>query len=141
MTVFPGNQAFAVPGWQHGDASIRRSRLHIQAAMFLFPLDRQATQSQIVRITSPEGCKERPDALKSDRSHAIVLLNMGQLSAQVVSGHYEGLLIGAAPSKRTLTGHYENYTGLDEASGKARSSCIFYLRGLMTGEPPYQIET
>jgi hypothetical protein len=70
-----------------------------------------------------------------------VLFNVGQLWAQVASGDYEGLLIGIDPKSGSITGYYENFTGLDEASGKPRFSCIFYLKGSMEGAPPYKIET
>ncbi|MBF0526001.1 MAG: hypothetical protein HQK56_13000 [Deltaproteobacteria bacterium] len=69
------------------------------------------------------------------------LLNVGQLQAQVSSGDYEGLLIGINPADGTITGYYENYTGLDQASGQPLFSCIFYLRGSMKGAGPYKIET
>ncbi|MBF0551947.1 MAG: hypothetical protein HQK60_15610 [Deltaproteobacteria bacterium] len=70
-----------------------------------------------------------------------LLVNVGQLQAQVASGDYEGLLIGIDPAKGTITGYYENYTGLDEASGQPLFSCIFYLRGSMKGAAPYKIQT
>ena len=70
-----------------------------------------------------------------------LLLGTGQVWAQVSSGDYEGLLIGADPTNRIITGYYENYTGLDETTGKPLFSCIFYVRGTMEGNPPYKIET
>ncbi len=70
-----------------------------------------------------------------------LLLNAGQVQAQVSSGDYEGLLIGADTANRIITGYYESYTGLDETSGKPLFNCIFYLRGRTEGDPPYKIET
>jgi hypothetical protein len=70
-----------------------------------------------------------------------LFLSAGQVWAQVSSGDYEGLLIGADPSSKIITGYYENFTGMDQASGKPLFSCIFYLRGTMEGDPPYKIET
>lgn len=70
-----------------------------------------------------------------------LLFDVGCLQAQVVSGDYEGLLIGVDPSSGTVTGYYENFTGFDQATGKPRFSCIFYLRGSTNGSPPYTIDT
>lgn len=70
-----------------------------------------------------------------------LLSGVGHLQAQVVSGDYEGLLIGVDPSAGIVTGYYENFTGFDQASGKPRFSCIFYLKGSIKGTPPYTIDT
>jgi hypothetical protein len=71
----------------------------------------------------------------------LLLLNAGQAWAQVSSGDYEGLLIGADPAGKVITGYFENYTGLDETSGEPLFSCVFFLGGTIEGDPPYKIET
>jgi hypothetical protein len=71
----------------------------------------------------------------------LLLSGVDLLQAQVVSGDYEGLLIGVDTSGGTITGYYESFSGLDEATGKPRFSCIFYLKGSMNGPPPYTIDT
>jgi hypothetical protein len=70
-----------------------------------------------------------------------VLFGAGSLGAQIVSGDYEELLIGADPKTGTVTGYYENFTGFDQSTGAPRFSCIFFLRGSMQGAPPFEIET
>ena len=71
----------------------------------------------------------------------VLLSGVGSLRAQVVSGDYEGLLIGVDPSAGIITGYYENFTGFDETTGKPRFSCIFYLKGAIRGAPPYTVDT
>lgn len=52
------------------------------------------------------------------------------LSAQIKSGIYEdGLKLAYNPSNTLVTGFYEQYTGLDETTGNAKFSCIFYITG------------
>lgn len=52
-----------------------------------------------------------------------------QKSEPPVSGDYGDLSLAFDPVQKTVTGHYESYTGYDEATKQPRFSCIFYLEG------------
>jgi hypothetical protein len=65
----------------------------------------------------------------------------GRADLDIPSGYYGALRVGFDPETRVLTGLYENYSGWDETTGEPRFSCIFYLRGVIAGDPPYAVET
>jgi hypothetical protein len=56
--------------------------------------------------------------------------------AQIASGEFNGLLLGVDASTGVVTGYFEDYTGVDQ-----QFSCVFYLRGTIKGQPPYEILT
>ncbi len=52
----------------------------------------------------------------------------------IVSGQYNaGLKLAYDGKLNKLTGYLESYTGLDEATGTPKFSCIFYIQGAITG--------
>lgn len=55
-------------------------------------------------------------------------------SQTLESGEYDsGLKLAYDSITNKLTGYFENYTGLDEETGNAKFSCIFYIQGSVTG--------
>jgi len=60
---------------------------------------------------------------------------------EIPPGYYGPLMIGFDPDSRVITGFYENHTGWNEATQEPRFSCIFFLRGIVTGDAPYPIAT
>ncbi len=66
----------------------------------------------------------------------ITLLWLSNISfgQTMVSGEYDsGLKLAYDSITNKLTGYFENYYGLDEATGNPKFSCIFYIQGTITG--------
>lgn len=60
---------------------------------------------------------------------AFVICSSGAF-AQLQSGKYDfGLNLAYNPATKLVTGFFEQYTGLDETTGNAKFSCIFYISG------------
>lgn len=57
------------------------------------------------------------------------------------SGASFDFVLGVDPATRAITGYYESGTGYDPETGGPRFTCIFFLRGEATGEPPFRIRT
>ncbi len=67
-------------------------------------------------------------------SITLLWLSNISFSQTIQSGEYDSVLKLAYDSTtKKLTGYYENYSGLDEATGNPKFSCIFYIQGTITG--------
>lgn len=69
------------------------------------------------------------------------LLIISFVNAQIKSGKYEDVLkIAYNSENKTVTGFYENYTGIDESTGNPKFSCVFYFIGAMNSNT-FEIES
>jgi hypothetical protein len=59
------------------------------------------------------------------------LVSLGQ---SVASGQYGALSLAFDPTTKILTGYFEDQTGWDEATKAPRFSCVFYIKGVVTGK-------
>ena len=65
----------------------------------------------------------------------IIFLCISAFAQQILSGDYsDGLRLSYDSATKKVTGYFESYTGLDEKTGNARFSCIFYIEGIVTGK-------
>lgn len=70
-----------------------------------------------------------------------VLLSTLTFGQQVISGDYDyGLKLSYDSSTKRLTGYFENYSGWDKQTKSPRFSCIFYIKGVVTGQE-FQVHT
>lgn len=69
------------------------------------------------------------------------LLIISFVNAQIKSGIYEDVLkIAYNSENKTITGFYENYTGIDEFTGNPKFSCVFYFKGSLKNNS-FEIES
>lgn len=62
---------------------------------------------------------------------SLILFSSLILKGQISSGFYtNGLNLAYNPNNKLVTGFFENYSGLDENTGKPTFSCIFYISGI-----------
>ena len=69
------------------------------------------------------------------------LLLSAAVQAQITPGDYTPLLIGVDSQTKVITGYFNERSGQDQQTGKAQFSCLFFLRGQMTGQPPFRVQT
>jgi hypothetical protein len=64
----------------------------------------------------------------------LLLLSTISFGQKIVTGEYNfGLKLAYDNKTNKLTGYFENYTGLDEATNNPKFSCIFYIEGIIEG--------
>lgn len=64
----------------------------------------------------------------------VIFSNLG-FGQKLISGEYDfGMKLSYDAASNTLTGYFENYTGLDEETQNPKFSCIFYIEGKVTGK-------
>jgi hypothetical protein len=65
----------------------------------------------------------------------LLLLSNLTFGQKIISGEYDfGMKLSYDSASNTLTGYFENYTGLDEETQNPKFSCIFYIEGKVTGK-------